>query len=267
MRKGKGFTLIELLVVTAVIVLLIAILIPVLRSARESAHRAVCMSNLRQLTLAWLAYADDHDSELVSGWTLDLILSPEVYKGWLGEAFMFPESRSAILENPDKGTLWPYLMDEKIYRCPRGRAGHATTYAIVSAANGLLIEGTCLPKPRGLSLLQVPGKRVGKTVLRLTRLTDIISPTAAQRAVFIDMGQTPFADAFRVNYLYPSWKAKMSCPPIHHSDGTTLSMADGHSEYWKWKGCETVEMPRTLWDSLVTHNGTYLYRSERLEGN
>jgi len=29
-------------------------------------------------------------------------------------------------------------------------------------------------------------------------------------------------------------------PPIHHADGLTLSMADGHAEYWKWKGRETV---------------------------
>ena len=51
MRKGKAFTLVELLVVIAVIALLMALLIPVLRSARERAHRVVCMSNLRQLTL------------------------------------------------------------------------------------------------------------------------------------------------------------------------------------------------------------------------
>jgi len=69
MGKGKGFTLIELLVVIAVIALLIAILIPVLNLAREQAQRAVCLSNLRQLTLAWVLYADDHDGKLVLGWT------------------------------------------------------------------------------------------------------------------------------------------------------------------------------------------------------
>lgn len=58
MRKAKGFTLIELLVVIAIIALLIAVLLPVLRSAREQGHRVVCLSNLKQLTLAWLAYAN-----------------------------------------------------------------------------------------------------------------------------------------------------------------------------------------------------------------
>ena len=63
----KAFTLIELLVVIAVIALLMAIMVPVLRSAREQAHRVVCLSNVRQLTLAWTAYADEHDGKLVTG--------------------------------------------------------------------------------------------------------------------------------------------------------------------------------------------------------
>ncbi len=247
MGKEKGFTLIELLVVIAVIALLIAILIPVLNLARERAQRVVCLSNLRQLTLAWVVYAEDHDGKLVPGWTLDDVWDSErdVYmKGWLGWAFYFPESRSALIQNPDKGTLWPYVQNIDAYRCPRGWAGQAATYAIVSAANHLFVEGTYLRRPGGWDLRHV-GKRVGSTVLRLTRLTDIISPGADQRAVFIDMGQTPFSSAFRVHYLYPRWKYH-SAPPIRHSGGVTLSMADGHVEYWKWKGRETVEMPRRL---------------------
>jgi len=240
-----GFTLIELLVVIAVIALLIAILIPVLNLARERAQRTVCLSNLRQLTLAWIAYAEEHDSKIVDGMTFHTrIALHRRIKGWLGRAFLFPESRSAVVENPDKGALWPYVRDIDVYRCPRGRAGHAATYTPVVAANGQPVEGTYLPDSRG-SDLQVLGKRVGKTVLRLTKLTDIISPGAAQRAVFVDMGQTPTSSDFYVYYLYPKWKF-YSPPPIRHRDGTTFSMADGHAEYWKWKGRETVSIPREL---------------------
>ena len=60
-ESSFGFTLIELLIVIAITTLLIAILIPVANRAREIGQRAVCLSNLRQLTLAWNLYAEDND--------------------------------------------------------------------------------------------------------------------------------------------------------------------------------------------------------------
>ena len=246
MRKLKGFTLIELLVVIAIIALLMAILFPVLRSARERAHRVVCLSNLRQLTLAWIAYADEHDGMIVRGSAFGITKRPRgksviMVEGWVGKAFCFPESRSAVIEDPNKGVLWPWIKDIDVYRCPRGREGHALTYSTFVSANGCYVEGTSLTNTQ----LQHLGKRVGSTVLKLTRLTDIISPGAGQRAVFIDMGHTPGSSHFHVEYLYPKW-TWFDPPSIHHHYGVTLSMADGHAEYWKWKGSETINMPRML---------------------
>jgi len=56
--KSKGFTLIELLVVIAIIAVLMAILMPALYRAREQGKRAVYLNNLKQLSLAWIMYAD-----------------------------------------------------------------------------------------------------------------------------------------------------------------------------------------------------------------
>ena len=237
----KAFTLIELLVVIAVIALLLALLIPVLRSAKERAYRAVCLSNLRQLTLAWTAYATEYDSKIVLGDPFsgrgNINRSTGrvtiVEESWLGTAFYVPECRSELIEDPNKGALWPWIQDVDIYRCPLGLAGHAATYTPVASANGKNVEGTYLPNGMG--------RRVGSTVLKLTSLTDIISPGGGQRAVFIDTGQTPI-DSFFVYYLYPNWK-RYNPPPKHHHNGVTLSMADGHAEYWKWKGHETINIP------------------------
>ena len=64
MRKHKGFTLIELLVVIAIIAILAAILFPVFAKAREKARQTSCLSNLKQLMLGTLSYAQDYDETL-----------------------------------------------------------------------------------------------------------------------------------------------------------------------------------------------------------
>lgn len=65
-RSGqiRGFTIVELLVVIGILALLMAILLPVVRRARESGRRAVCMSNLRQVGLAMLLYVDENKGYL-----------------------------------------------------------------------------------------------------------------------------------------------------------------------------------------------------------
>jgi len=72
MRKTRsaGFTLIELLVVIAIIAILAAILFPVFARARESARRANCLSNLKQLGTSFQMYAQDYDETFPSGLVL-----------------------------------------------------------------------------------------------------------------------------------------------------------------------------------------------------
>jgi prepilin-type N-terminal cleavage/methylation domain-containing protein len=59
-KYHKAFTLVELLVVIAIIAVLIALLMPALSEARQNANRSVCLSNIRQLAIAFIMYANDN---------------------------------------------------------------------------------------------------------------------------------------------------------------------------------------------------------------
>lgn len=108
--KSKfGFTLIELLIVIAIIALLAAILFPVFSRARESARRASCQSNLKQIGLGLLQYSQDYDEMMVAGYfgannrnTVTTVGSANYNYKWMDAVF-------------------PYVQSEQIFTCPSDR--------------------------------------------------------------------------------------------------------------------------------------------------
>ncbi|MCX5646602.1 MAG: type II secretion system protein [Phycisphaerae bacterium] len=228
MRTQKAFTLIELLVVIAIIAILMAVLMPALKRAREGGKRASCLSNLKQLTLAWSMYADENDDRLVNGAT-----GFSNYSGgdwathanelaWIDGFHPDPADWDAQIQDIKRGALWPYLRNEKIYACPTGRRGQALTYSIMFSMNAV-----CHTEVHG-----VQGAHVKKR--------SEIKPAVGLRLVFIDEGYMT-SDAYAVNYSKEMW---WDNPPVRHGDGATLSFADGHVDYWKWKGIDTIKSAR-----------------------
>ncbi|BCM92709.1 hypothetical protein IAD21_04591 [Abditibacteriota bacterium] len=94
-KSRSAFTLIELLVVIAIIAILAAILFPVFARARENARRASCMSNMKQIGLAFGQYAQDYDETMVPSF----VQYPSSYPYW-----------SELLQ--------PYVKSVQIFKCP-----------------------------------------------------------------------------------------------------------------------------------------------------
>lgn len=99
-RSRAGFTLIELLVVIAIIAILAAILFPVFAQAREQARKTSCLSNTKQISLAWAMYTQDYDEGVV--WNNpDAMWSPNAD----ASAFWF-------------GRIYPYVKSYQVFACP-----------------------------------------------------------------------------------------------------------------------------------------------------
>src|SRR5215831_7958583 len=81
-RRLRGFTLIELLVVIAIIAILASMILPVLGTGKQKTWGIQCMSNHRQLCLAWKMYSDDNDDVLL--YASEIPWYPDTYAGaWI----------------------------------------------------------------------------------------------------------------------------------------------------------------------------------------
>jgi prepilin-type N-terminal cleavage/methylation domain-containing protein/prepilin-type processing-associated H-X9-DG protein len=202
MPRRRAFTLVELLVVIGIIAVLIAILMPVLNRAKEAAVRIQCLSNQRQLTLAWTMFAQENKGKLISPETVNDL-------SWVGNT-----DTDATIKN---GALYKYVPDTKIYFCPADTFDRLRSYSINDYLNGYW-----------------------STYQHIRKIGQLRNSPEVMVFIeeFDDRGYN--IGSFAID-PYPGW-AWVDTPAVWHKRGTCMSFADGHVEYWQWKDKRTLNL-------------------------
>lgn len=202
MIRRRGFTLIEMMVVIAMIVMLIAILLPSMSHAREHARQVQCMSNIRQVTQAVLQYAADSESYF-------LPLDPN--NAQVGLASREDDSEVILPLNR-------YLHSPRVFHCPSDSRDGKLTYSVSDYLGGTWPAYL----RRARRVLDVTN---AATTFAVIEETDYFPKVANDPGGFVVQPGTSFV-----------W---VDAPAALHHGGTCITFVDAHCEYWVWSDPRT----------------------------
>ncbi len=140
-RHRRGFTLIELLVVIAIIAILAAILFPVFAKAREKARQSTCASNLKQMSLGVLQYAQDYD---------------EMYPmtRFEGPTIVYWYSTATT-----KGLIDPYIKNSQVFVDPSKQVG-PPAYGFNRRCMGLWVSNSTDNTPCAMAAVEYVSQKI-----------------------------------------------------------------------------------------------------------
>jgi len=222
-QARRAFTLIELLVVIAIIAILAALLLPALSTAKEKANQVRCLSNLKQLGVAWCLYNDDNRGLVVVNDPWGGTTKPSWVYGSMAVA-----AEATDVSLVERGLLFPYAKNAGIYRCPSDRTSNVRSYSMQSQL-GCYFNGTPYNSQAAVGLSGYP---------TIYRENQIQRPPPSLAIVHLDENPKSLNDGwFFTPVEGDSWT---DLPGILHSRGGNFSFADGHAEHWKWRDGQTL---------------------------
>jgi prepilin-type N-terminal cleavage/methylation domain-containing protein/prepilin-type processing-associated H-X9-DG protein len=237
MRKREAFTLIELLVVIAVIAILMAILMPALKIAREQARGINCLANQRSLAQAYIMYADENEGEMPGGMaraapTNGVPPWVKVPGEVLADGSFTAVSGNVTIEQRYNGlragALFPYVRDVDAYHCPGDMRKNLGT-SVDDTSQYQIFRSYSLP-----DYLAAVGSNDPKKLFSFKE--------QATKMLFVEEIYDGASGNHNVDgWSYVPYDGSLWDPLGNfHSDACTFSFMDGHAERKKWQDKRTV---------------------------